>query len=52
MLGQEVTTLVNEFMEAGTHYVTFDAADLPTGTYVYSISAGNFNSVRKMLLIK
>lgn len=51
-LGQEVATLVNEFMNAGTFEVSFDAQNLPTGTYFYSITAGNYKSVKKMLLIK
>jgi len=52
MLGQEVATLINGFMNAGTFEVNFDAQNLPTGTYFYSITAGDFNSVKKMLLIK
>lgn len=52
MLGQDVGTLVNEFMNAGAYEIAFDAQDLPTGMYFYSISAGNFNSVKKMILIK
>ena len=52
MLGQEVITLLNEFKKAGTYEVNFDATKLPTGTYLYSITAGDFKSVKKMLLIK
>jgi len=52
MLGQEVATLVNQFMNAGTFEISFDASNLPTGIYTYSLTAGNFNSVRKMMLIK
>jgi hypothetical protein len=52
MLGQETSTLVNEFMNASTYEVTFEAIDLPTGIYFYSISAGNFQSVKKMMIIK
>jgi hypothetical protein len=51
-LGQEAATLVNEFMNAGTYEVNFDAQNLPTGTYFYSITAGDYKSVKKMLLIK
>lgn len=51
-LGQEVTTLVNQFMNAGRSEIAFDAANLPTGIYLYSLTAGNFNSVKKMILIK
>ncbi len=52
MLGQEVVTLVNEFINAGSYEVTFDASNLPTGIYTYSLTAGDFQSVRKMMLIK
>jgi len=52
MLGQEVATLVNQFMNAGTFEISFDASNLPTGIYMYSLTAGNFNSVKKMMLIK
>ena len=51
-LGQEVATLVNGFMNAGTFEVNFDANNLPTGTYFYSLTAGDYSSVKKMLLIK
>lgn len=52
MLGQEVVTLVNEFINAGSYEVTFDASNLPTGIYTYSLTAGYFQSVKKMMLIK
>jgi hypothetical protein len=52
MLGQEVVTLVNEFINAGSYEVTFAASNLPTGIYTYSLTAGDFQSVRKMMLIK
>jgi hypothetical protein len=52
MLGQEVATLLNEYMNAGTFELSFDASELPSGTYVYSISAGDYKSFKKMVLIK
>lgn len=52
LLGQEVATLINELKDAGTFEVTFDGLDLSSGTYVYSLSAGSFSSVKKMILIK
>jgi hypothetical protein len=52
LLGREVRTLVNEKKSAGVHRVTFDAHALPSGVYIYSISAGNFHDVKKMLLVK
>lgn len=51
-IGQEVARLVNEIQEPGSYSVTFDASALSSGVYFYKISAGNFVSTRKMLLIK
>jgi hypothetical protein len=39
-------------MEAGNHKVEFNAVDLPSGIYYYKISSGNFNSIKKMVLLK
>ncbi len=52
ILGQVVKTLVNQSQSAGTHNVTFNANNLTTGIYFYSIQAGNFNQVKKMMLLK
>jgi hypothetical protein len=51
-LGQAVMTVVNEDLPAGQHQVEFNAADLPSGLYYYKLVAGNYNSVKKMMLIK
>jgi len=52
MLGQEVATLVDNFKNAGTFEVNFDTVNLPTGSYFYQITAGEFTSVKKMILMK
>ncbi len=52
ILGQEVATLVNGNENAGVHSVTFNAANLASGVYLYKIVAGDFVSARKMLLLK
>jgi hypothetical protein len=52
MLGREVATLVNEYQAAGYKSVEFDAKDLPSGIYIYKISAGKFISAKKMILIR
>lgn len=52
LLGQAVKTLINEVQPAGSYKVSFDASSLPSGVYFYSLSSGNFQSVKKMLLIK
>ena len=52
LLGSEVATLVNEFKPTGYYTVKFDASSLPSGLYLYKISAGTFSETRKMLLMK
>lgn len=52
LLGQEVATLVNENMGAGTYRVDFDASKLSSGLYIYKIEAGSFTSSKKMMFLK
>lgn len=57
VLGQQVTTLVNETLPAGTYAVEWDghAADggtAPSGIYFYRLEAGSFTETRKMVLVK
>jgi hypothetical protein len=52
MIGQEVVTLVSQQQYASTYRVTFDASMLPTGMYFYKITAGDFVSTKKMMLVK
>ena len=52
LLGSEVATLVNGFMESGKHSAKFNAKDYTSGVYFYTIKADNFTSTRKMMLMK
>jgi hypothetical protein len=45
-------TLVNEQKAAGTYRATFEASNLPSGTYFYALKAGSFSEVKKMTLVK
>lgn len=51
-IGREVSTLVSETRPAGIYTITFDASDLPSGTYFYTLSAGNYVSTKKMILLR
>ncbi len=55
-IGELVTTLVNGSVEAGYQKVTFNAASLTSGTYIYQIKAvgseKTFVNTKKMILIK
>jgi hypothetical protein len=57
LLGNEVTTLVNEEKPAGAYEVTFDShsgevRNLPSGIYFYQLKAGSFVETKKMILLK
>lgn len=52
ILGREVKTLVNETKIAGRYNVNFSTEGQASGVYFYSIQAGSFVSVKKMLLMK
>ena len=51
MLGTEVSSLVNESQEAGSYSVEFNAANLPSGMYVYRLSTNNFIDTKKLILL-
>ena len=51
-LGREVADLANNIFEAGTHEVEFDASNLASGIYFYTIRTAQGNITKKMLLIK
>ena len=51
-MGQVVETLVNGYMEAGSHRAVFDASNLSAGVYLYVIEAGSFTATKRMTLLK
>lgn len=51
-LGKEVSVIINETTTAGNYVVPFNASELSSGIYYYQLSAGNFSSTKKMLLLK
>lgn len=52
VLGREVATLVNEVKPAGRFEVEFNASNLPSGTYIYRLTSGNYQTINKMSLVK
>ena len=57
VMGREVRTLINEFQEVGYRTIRWDATDnlgrsVSAGMYIYTIQAGDFRQVRKMVLLK
>ncbi|MFH1011221.1 MAG: T9SS type A sorting domain-containing protein [bacterium] len=52
ILGQEVATLTNEVLPAGTHRVLWNATSLPSGIYIYHLKVGNFVDAKKMVFVR
>lgn len=52
VMGELAAVLVDEEKPAGFHQVNFNAARLSSGIYFCRISAGSFNDVKKMVLVK
>lgn len=52
VMGQQVVTIVDRFMEAGRHSVTFDGRAVASGVYFYRLEAGVFIETKKMVLLK
>ena len=57
LLGEEVATLINQNIQAGNHSINWNASDysgnkLSSGFYIYKMKTNNFESIRKMTLIR
>ena len=52
VLGREVATLVNQTQNNGSYNISFNANNLASGVYFYKLEAGDFISIKKMLLVK
>ncbi len=50
--GARISTLVNEQQGSGLHSVDFNAHDLASGLYIYSLQVGDYRNAQKMVLIK
>ncbi|WP_162055400.1 S8/S53 family peptidase [Pontibacter pamirensis] len=52
VLGKKVKTLVAESLKSGNHSVDFEAGNLPGGTYIYRVEAGDKVFTNRMILTK
>lgn len=52
VLGHEIIKLVDEYKYAGKHTRTFNAENMSSGIYFYTLSTNNFIKSKKMILIK
>jgi hypothetical protein len=52
ILGENVAFLQSRFQQAGNYTVNFNAADLPSGVYMYRLTSGSYSESKKMVLVK
>lgn len=52
VLGRRLANLLDQSLGGGYYSVTWDAADLPAGTYFYQLKAGNFIRTKSMILVR
>jgi photosystem II stability/assembly factor-like uncharacterized protein len=52
LLGEEVATLVNKMLSAGTHRARWDATGVPSGVYFYRLQASDFTETKKLILLR
>jgi hypothetical protein len=51
-LGQKIATLVNKEQKAGYYDTNFNASQFASGVYLYSLKAGKYHAVKKMIILK
>jgi len=52
IMGREVSSIISREMNAGYYQYKFDASGFSSGSYFYRIKAGNFTSMKKMIVVK
>lgn len=52
LLGQEISTLVNEMKSPGTYALDWRAEGIPSGVYFYKMQGGAFSATRRMMVVK
>jgi len=52
VLGKEIAVLVNENLKPGTYEIEWDASNLPSGVYFYSLITSEFTQTKKMVVVK
>lgn len=52
VMGEEIKYIVSQRMNPGIYETELNASELPSGTYFYTLNAGDFHQTRKMVLVK
>jgi hypothetical protein len=52
IVGDEITTLINDELSIGNHSIKWDGSLQPSGVYFVQIESSGFVQTRKMVLLK
>lgn len=52
VLGNEVASLINDNLSAGSYEINFNASQLSSGVYFYTLTSGNSKQTNKMILLR
>jgi|GEM_PF-174654 Zn-dependent M28 family amino/carboxypeptidase len=52
VLGKEIATVINDFLQAGLYSVVWDASEVPSGVYFYQLKTEKEQLMKKLLLLK
>jgi hypothetical protein len=52
LLGQHISTIVDEVQPAGSYQIQYNAENLASGVYFYRFKAGNYTDIKKMILVR
>lgn len=52
IVGNKITTLVDELQNAGSYSINFNGDNLVSGVYFYKLSTEKFTSIKKLILLK
>jgi hypothetical protein len=52
VLGREVAILADEYMRAGSYERMFEASNLSSGVYFYTLKAGDFEKTLRMVVVR
>lgn len=52
VLGENIDTIVKEYLAAGNYSYKWQANNLPSGVYYYTLKAGSFSETKKMVLMR
>ena len=52
VLGKEIAVLVNENLKPGIYEIEWDASNIPSGVYFYSLITNEFTQTKKMVVLK